>query len=177
MKIIINKSTIELLQGDITALEVDAIVNAANNHFWMGSGVAGVIKRKGGDVIEKEAMAQGPVPVGEAVITTGGALLAPHVIHAAAMGQDLKTDEENVRSATRSCFRRMEENSLVSIALPALGTGVGGLSLPFAALGMIDEAIVFLENGNEARVVIFALFDDNAYNVFKEVLEKRFPEG
>ena len=93
------------------------------------------------------------------------------------MGQDLQTDEKTVRSATRNCFRRMEENSLVSISLPALGTGVGGLSLPFATQGMIDEAIVFLENGNTPRVVIFALFDDNAYNVFKEALEKRFPEG
>ena len=93
------------------------------------------------------------------------------------MGQDLQTDEEKVRSATRNSFRRMEENNLVSIALPALGTGVGGLSLPLAAQGMIDEAIVFLENGKVPRVVIFAMFDDNAYNVFKEALEKRFPEG
>jgi len=177
MKITIAKSVIELRQGDITALKVDAIVNAANNHFWMGSGVAGAIRRKGGDVIEKEAVAQGPVPVGEAVITAGGALLAPHVIHAAAMGQDLQTDEEKVRCATRNSFRRMEENNLVSIALPALGTGVGGLSLPFAAQGMIDEAIVFLENGKAPRIVIFVMFDNKAYNVFKGALEKRFPEG
>ncbi|OYT47781.1 hypothetical protein B6U83_04530 [Thermoplasmatales archaeon ex4484_36] len=86
-------------EGDITAEEVDAIVNAANNHFWMGGGVAGAIKRRGGVEIEREAVSKGPVPVGEAVVTGAGRLKARYVIHAAVMGQDLATDGEKVRRA------------------------------------------------------------------------------
>ena len=118
-------------------------------------------------------MSQGPVPVGEAVVTTGGELKASHVIHAAAMGQDLIPDEDNVRNATRNSLKRMEEHNLASIAFPALGTGVGGLSLAVCAQAMIDEAISFLQNSG-ARRVIFALFDHGAYNAFNQELSARF---
>ncbi|MDQ3830194.1 MAG: macro domain-containing protein, partial [Candidatus Tectomicrobia bacterium] len=84
----VGTTTLEVVQGDITECAVDAVVNAANNHLWMGAGVAGAIKRKGGQVIEDEAVRQGPIPVGEAVVTSGGTLQARYVIHAAAMGQD-----------------------------------------------------------------------------------------
>src|SRR3972149_446583 len=96
-------------KGDITDSGADAIVNAANNHLWMGSGVAGAIKRKGSAEIEKEAIAKGPIAVGEAVATTGGKLKARYVIHAAAMGQDLRTDEAKIASATRNALLRAEE--------------------------------------------------------------------
>lgn len=174
MQIRINKSMIEIQQGDITALDVDAVVNAANDHLWMGAGVAGAIKKKGGSVIEEEAMGQGPIPVGEAVVTTAGALKAGYVIHAAAMGQDLKTDEEKVRAATRNSFKRMAEKKLSSIALPALGTGVGGFPLWASAQAMIDEAIQFLQDQQDARRIIFVLFDQEAFEAFTEALSKRF---
>ena len=85
---------VEVVEGDIAALEVDAIANAANDRLWMGAGVAGALKRAGGEEIEREAVAKGPIPVGDAVATGAGRLPARHVIHAAVMGQDLRTSEE-----------------------------------------------------------------------------------
>ena len=117
---------IKLIQGDITDQEVDAIVNAANNHLWMGAGVAGAIKRKGGREIEDEAMKKGPIPIGEAVITSAGKLKAKYVIHAAVMGQDLTTNEEYIKNATLNSLKRAEELKIKSIAFLAFGTGVGG---------------------------------------------------
>src|SRR3989442_15788317 len=96
MKLKIGDSSVSIERGDITEWEVDAIVNAANSTLAMGAGVAGAIKRKGGVIIEEEAMRQGPVEGGEAVLTTGGNLAATHVIHAAGMGPDLNTDGEKI---------------------------------------------------------------------------------
>ena len=90
-------------EGDIAAVEADAVANAANDRLWMGAGVAGALKRAGGDEIEREAMALGPIPLGSAVATSGGRLPAGWVIHGAAMGQDLRTDGDLVRRTTRSC--------------------------------------------------------------------------
>jgi O-acetyl-ADP-ribose deacetylase (regulator of RNase III) len=121
--------TVTVLEGDITTRQVDAIVNAANNAFWMGSGVAGAIKSRGGQQIERDAVAQGPVEPGESVVTGAGALAARHVIHAAVMGQDLETDGDLIARATASALARAAERGLASIAFPALGTGVGGFPL------------------------------------------------
>src|SRR5437660_1465271 len=116
----------EVVEGDITKLEVDAIANAANDRLWMGVGVAGAIKRAGGEEIEREAVAQGPIAVGEAVATGAGRLAARYVIHGAVMGQDLRTDADTIRRTTQSCLRVANELGLESLALPAFGTGVGG---------------------------------------------------
>ena len=105
MHVSVNKGHIQIRKGDITESTSEAIVNAANNHLWMGGGVAGAIKRKGGAAIEREAMAQGPIEVGSSVMTSGGTLPSKYVIHAAVMGQDLHTDAERVRAATRSSLR------------------------------------------------------------------------
>ncbi len=164
---------ITLFQGDITALEVDAIVNAANNHLWMGGGVAGAIKRKGGVSIEAEAVRQGPVPVGESVVTAAGALPARYVIHAAVMGQDLRTDADKVRRATQSALCRAKELGIASVALPALGTGVGGFPLGDAARIMIEQARLHLASDTTVRRVIFALFGDDAYHAFQRELERQ----
>jgi O-acetyl-ADP-ribose deacetylase (regulator of RNase III) len=107
----VGGASIEVIQGDITLQTVDAIVNAANNHLWMGSGVAGAIKRTGGHQIEQEAVSQGPIDVGDAVITSAGTLHASHVLHAAGMGQDLKTDTAKIAAATRSCRVRLQANT------------------------------------------------------------------
>jgi O-acetyl-ADP-ribose deacetylase (regulator of RNase III) len=167
-----NQLIIELFKGDITALEVDGIVNAANNHLWMGAGVAGAIKRKGGAIIEKEAVAQGPIPVGEAVVTTAGSLPAHYVIHAAGMGQDLHTDVEKISLSTKNSLKRAAEKGMVSVAFPAIGTGVGGFSAEECARIMIDEAIKHSEEKSSVRKVIFALFDEGTYNSFKKVLSE-----
>jgi O-acetyl-ADP-ribose deacetylase len=113
---------LQVVDGDITALDVDAIANAANNHLWMGSGVAGAIKRAGGEDIERQAVAQGPIEVGDAVATDAGRLSARWVVHGAVMGQDLRTNGDLVRQTTESCLRVADELGAESIALPAFGT-------------------------------------------------------
>jgi O-acetyl-ADP-ribose deacetylase (regulator of RNase III) len=158
-----QKIRIKLVQGDLTDQEVDAIVNAANNHLWMGAGVAGAIKRKGGTEIEKEAMSKGPIPVGEAVVTRAGKLKAKHVIHAAVMGQDLTTNEEYIRSATLSALRRAEELKIKSIAFPAFGTGVGGFAVGECARIMLDAVKDFSERATQVLEVRFVLFDEKSY--------------
>jgi len=166
----IGEVTIELYQGDITELKADAIVNAANNHLWMGAGVAGAIKRKGGKIIEEEAVAQGPIPIGEAVVTTAGKLPAKYVIHAAGMGRDLRTDFNKVKECTKSSLLRAEEKSLSSIAFPAIGTGVGGLSYEECAWAMLGAVVNHISKPTNLKRVIFALFDNAAYKAFQEEL-------
>jgi O-acetyl-ADP-ribose deacetylase (regulator of RNase III) len=174
MRVRVGQAEVILQQGDITEMEVDAVVNAANNHLWMGSGVAGAIKRKGGESIEREAVAKGPVPVGEAVITGGGSLKAKHVIHAAGMGQDLKTDQDKIRLSTRNSLLRAEEHKLRSVAFPAIGTGVGGLSAYLCAKVMLEETVEFLQESQSLRKVAFALLDEGTYRIFKEQLSEMF---
>jgi O-acetyl-ADP-ribose deacetylase (regulator of RNase III) len=159
---------LEVVDGDITRLEVDAIANAANDRLWMGAGVAGAIKRAGGDEIEREAVANGPIPVGEAVATTGGRLPARWVIHGAVMGQDLRTDADKVRRTTASCLRVADELGARSLALPAFGTGVGGF--PLEACARIMVAAVRAHEPGSLRRVVFAVFGDEARDAFDHAL-------
>jgi len=169
MRIQINHTTLELIQSDITELATDAIVNAANNHLWMGAGVAGAIKRAGGQEIEDEAVARGPIPIGEAAVTGGGRLRARYVIHAAAMGRDLRTDADKVRQATQNSLRRADELALKSIAFPALGTGVGGFPLEECARIMLDVVQGHGASGTSLGRVVFVLYDEPAYQAFERV--------
>ena len=167
----IGPSLIRLVQGDMTTLAVDAIVNAANDHLWMGGGVAGAIKRRGGAEIEAEAVRKGPLPIGGAVATGAGQLPARYVIHAVTMGQDLETNEAYVRAATRSALRVAETLGLHSVALPALGTGVGGFPVDRAASAMLAETAAHLRAGSALTEIVFALFDAPAYAAFLTALE------
>jgi O-acetyl-ADP-ribose deacetylase (regulator of RNase III) len=161
MKRQIGFALILVQQGDISTVDADAVVNAANTQLWMGGGVAGAIKRAGGEQIEREAMVQGPIRIGEAVATTGGRLRARHVIHAATMGPDLVTGAEAIRAATRSSLRLAEEMSLSSIALPLLGTGVGGFSLEEAATLMLAEVAGHAHrSGHPGRVILVGFGPD-----------------
>lgn len=166
-----QKTRIKLIQGDITEQEVDAIVNAANDHLWMGAGVAGAIKRKGGTEIEKEAMSKGPIPVGEAVVTSAGNLKAKYVIHAAIMGQDLTTSEEYIKNATINSFKRAEELRISSIAFPAFGTGVGGFSIDECARIMLDAVRDFTKRAKCLDEVRFVLFDQTSYDAWSVRLQ------
>ncbi|NIM96568.1 MAG: Appr-1-p processing protein [candidate division Zixibacteria bacterium] len=161
-----QKIRIKLIQGDITEQEVDAVVNAANDHLWMGAGVAGAIKRKGGTEIEKEAMSKGPIPVGEAVITSAGNLKAKYVIHAAIMGQDLTTSEEYINNATINSLERAEELRISSIAFPAFGTGVGGFPIDECARIMLDAVRDFTKRAKYLDEVRFVLFDETIYDAW-----------
>ena len=173
MKVKVGKTDLLIERGDLTEWEVDAIVNAANSHLWMGAGVAGAIKRKGGVIIEEEAVRQGPVEVGEAVITTAGNLPATHVIHAAAMGQDLKTDAQKIAQATRSSLAIADKRKLSSIAFPALGTGVGGFPLAQAAEAMLSAVLSHIQTGNTSlRKIAFVLYQDEACKAFTETLNR-----
>ena len=174
MKVRIGAAVLTTEQGDITDQTVDAIVNAANNHLWMGAGVAGAIKRRGGPTIEEAAIAQGPIDVGTAIITTGGNLPARFVIHAAAMGQDLQTDEQKIYRATCSSFELAAQENLTSLALPALGTGVGGFSAEQCAQIMVDAAVEFLQQPSSLNRVVFVLFDAATCQAFDTVLTSMF---
>jgi O-acetyl-ADP-ribose deacetylase (regulator of RNase III) len=158
--------TLEIHDGDITAETTDAIVNAANTHFWMGAGVAGAIASRGGREIEREAMAQGPVEPGACVITTAGRLTASHVIHAAVMGQDLQTSGTYIERATSNALALAEAHGLNSIAFPAFGTGVGGFALGDCA--RIMTGAVRGHTAGSLRLVRFVLFGQRAYRAFVE---------
>jgi O-acetyl-ADP-ribose deacetylase (regulator of RNase III) len=166
---------LEVVEGDITRLEVDAIANAANDRLWMGAGVAGAIKRAGGEEIEREAVAKGPIPVGEAVATGAGSLPARWVVHGAVMGQDLRTSAELVRATTRACLRLADELGCESLALPAFGTGVGRFPLDECARLMVEEARAF--EGTTLRRVIFAVFGAEAYGSFSSAVSSPEPDG
>jgi O-acetyl-ADP-ribose deacetylase (regulator of RNase III) len=174
MKIHVGKGEITIAQGDIAEQETDAVVNAANNQLWMGAGVAGALKRKGGQVIEQEAMAKGPIAVGDAISTSGGALKAKRVIHAAVMGQDLHTNADFIRQATNKSLQVAEAEGLSSISFPALGTGVGGFSLFHCASVMLGTALEFMVGSSKLREVRFVLFDEEAREIFENELKNRF---
>jgi O-acetyl-ADP-ribose deacetylase (regulator of RNase III) len=163
---------IEVVRGDIAEQDTTAIVNAANNHFWMGSGVAGAIKRKGGQVIEDEAIALGPIDVGQAVCTSGGSLTARYVIHAAVMGQDLQTDATKIRWATRNSLQIAEKRSTPSLSFPALGTGVGGFPVDECARIMVDEVRSHLKAATHLKLVRFVVFDEESLRVFRHEIAR-----
>jgi len=159
---------LEVREGDIAEVEADAIANAATDHLWMGAGVAGALKRAGGDEIEHEAMAQGPIELGTAVATAAGRLHARYVVHGAVMGQDLRTNAELVRRTTRSCLDVADELGCRSLALPAFGTGVGGFPLDECARIMVGEAQAFEPRSLE--YVLFAVRGQDAEAAFQAAL-------
>ncbi len=166
---------LEVREGDIAEVEADAVANAANDRLWMGAGVAGALKRAGGDEIEREATALGPIALGSAVATTAGRLPARYVIHGAVMGQDLRTDADLVRRTTRSCLALADELGCRSLALPAFGTGVGGFALSECARIMVEEARSFEPQSLER--VIFAVFGGEAYEAFSSELSSPLSDG
>jgi O-acetyl-ADP-ribose deacetylase (regulator of RNase III) len=166
---------LDVREGDIAALEVDAVANAANDRLWMGAGVAGALKRVGGDEIEQEAIAQGPIALGSALATSAGRLAARWVIHGAVMGQDLRTNADLVRRTTHSCLELADELGCRSLALPAFGTGVGGFPLAECAAVMVEEARRFEPRSLER--VIFAVFGADAYESFSSELSSPEPDG
>jgi O-acetyl-ADP-ribose deacetylase (regulator of RNase III) len=146
---------LEVVVGDLLDAGTDAIVNAANSELWMGGGVAGAIKRAAGDAVEREAMEQGPISPGEAVLTSAGRMQPPTrwVIHAATMGPDLQTSEEYIARATASALVAAAKAGAKSVAFPALGTGVGGFPIKRAARVMVGAALGVEDAGALERVV------------------------
>ena len=166
------KQKVRLEQGDIAQVDTEAVVNAANSELWMGSGVAGALRKAGGAGIEQEAVAQGPIGVGEAVLTGAGHLKALHVIHAAAMAPGRSASAETVQAATLSALRIAAENNIVSIALPALGTGVGAVSFRDCARAMYSAIEEHCDGQRLPSDIRLVLFGGNALEVFQNELER-----
>ena len=160
---------IEILQGDLTEMDVDAIVNAANNDLKLGGGVAGAIRRKGGPVIQEECDATGTIPLGGAAITSGGKLKARYVIHAASMELGGRTSAASLRSATAHSLRIAAQKGLKSIAFPAVGTGIAQFPVRECADIMLRETAKHFEQPTSLEKVYFVLFDAEALATFVAV--------
>ena len=171
MKLRLNNSEIELVQGDITESDTDAIVNAANSQLVLGAGVAAAIRTKGGPAIQEECNAIGHCPVGGAVITSGGTLKARHVIHAVGPRQGEGDEEEKLKNATLSSLKVAEENNLKSITFPAISTGVYGFPLDACARIMLTTVKEYLSGTKKIERVVFALFDDQSFKVFEDQMK------
>jgi O-acetyl-ADP-ribose deacetylase (regulator of RNase III) len=160
---------IEIRQGDITELDVDAIVNAANNDLQLGGGLAGAIRRKGGPGIQAECDEIGTIPVGGAAITSGGELKARHVIHAASMRLGGATTAQALRSSTAHALRIASQNGLKTVALPAIGAGIGGFPMRECAEIMLRETAKHFEQSTSIEKVQFVLWDPGTLVAFQEV--------
>ena len=161
---------IELVKGDITELDVDAIVNAANSRLKHGGGVALAIVRKGGKIIQDESDKIGYCEVGNAVITTAGRLKARYVIHAVGPRYGEGNEDIKLRNATLNSLRLADEYNLSSIAFPAISTGIFGFPKDRCARIMLDAAMSY--KSNSIKKIIFCLYDDETYNIFKEELDR-----
>ena len=160
--------TVEVLQGDLTKQDVDAIVNAANNDLELGGGVAGAIARAGGPQIQAECRAIGPIAVGDAAITGGGNLRARFVIHAASMRLGGRTSAEGLRGSTRRSLDLANQRGLRSIAFPAVGTGIARFPLDECARIMLEEVAAQAGHPSSLREVRFVLFGVDAEAAFRE---------
>lgn len=156
------------VKGDITDLAVDAIVNAANTDLQLGAGVAGAIRRKGGEKIQEACDEIGPIRLGETAVTGGGNLKAFYVIHAASMTLGGRTSAESLRMSTRNTLLRAEEKAIKTLAFPAIGTGIAGFPMEQCAEIMLSEVLHHLKSRSSLEKIYFVLFDDAALQIFDE---------
>ena len=174
MKAVINGIAVELVQGDITELTVDAIVNAANSQLILGSGVAGAIRRKGGPAIQEECLRIGYCEVGSAVITGGGNLTARYVIHAVGPRMGEGSESGKLANAVRASLNLAEAQRLRNLALPAISTGIFGYPLEGCADVMLRVIIDYtFEDLQSLEHIIVCLYDDRAFNIFAAEFEKK----
>jgi len=166
----VKNSLLKLKQGDITELETDAIVNAANSQLIMGGGVAGAIRRKGGPNIQEACNKIGGTYVGGAVITTGGNLKAKYVIHAVGPRMGEGNEDEKLKNATLNSLRLMDENNLQTIAFPAISTGIFGYPIDKCAKIMINTVKEYLKGETQIKSVIFCLYTQSDFDVFEKGL-------
>lgn len=174
----IRGGTLELAEGDITALDTDAIVNPANPALALGGGVAGAIRRRGGPSIQAECDRIGRCPEGGAVATTGGSLPARFVIHAVGPvwgNQDPEESDRLLASACREALARASEKALASVALPSISTGIFGFPIERAARILLREAVRHLESPALPRRVVFCLYGEGAIEVYRRALDEVLP--
>ena len=172
MDVKIEDRTLELVEGDITEMDTDAIVNAANDQLILGGGVAGAIRRKGGPEIQAECDRIGGTFVGGAVITTGGKLKARHVIHAVGPRMGEGDEDRKLRDATLNSLKLAEEHNLTSLAFPAISTGIFGFPVDRCARIMLGVTVEYLRGTTHLERVVFCLFGHDSYEVFAAQLER-----
>ena len=168
---------IVLQQGDLTEMDTDAIVNAANNDLQLGGGLAGVIRRKCGDSVQRECNEIGAIPVGGAAITAAGKIRARHIIHAASMQLGGHTTTRALRTATAHSLRIASERGLRTLAFPAIGTGIGGFPLSECAAIMLGETVRHLKGPTTLEKIYFVLFDSKALGAFEKVMAEMKERG
>ena len=170
MQVKINNSVLELVKGDITELDCDAMVNAANAQLILGGGVAGAIRRKGGPAIQQECDKIGGTFVGGAVITTGGNLKAKYVIHAVGPRMGEGNEDEKLKNATLNSLKVADENKLQSIAFPAISTGIFGYPADRCAKIMLSTIREYLNSNTGIKKITMCLFDDKTFEIFAKEL-------
>ncbi len=174
LSIQLEGTQLELAEGDITDLEVDAIVNAANEELKLGTGVAGAIREKGGPSIQEECDRIGGTPVGTAVLTGGGELKARHVIHAVGPQMGEGDEDRKLQSAIRSSLALADRHGLKSIALPAISTGNFGYPMDRCARILLTEVYRYLQGGTKIERVVVSLLTDEDFEIFKRELRRGF---
>lgn len=172
----VNQSTVELVQGDITGIDTEAIVNAANSHLAHGGGVAGAIVRKGGQIIQEESNRwiheHGPVPVGQAAITGAGNLPAAWVIHAVGPRLGEGNEDTKLRQATLNSLKLADEHELKSLVLPAISTGIFGYPVDRCAKIMLTTTLEYLQGITGLKRIVFCLWGRKELTAFQKVLEE-----
>jgi O-acetyl-ADP-ribose deacetylase (regulator of RNase III) len=169
-----NNTTLELVEGDITDFDVEAIVNPANEKLLLGGGVAGVIKRKGGPSVQEECRRIGSTPTGTAVITGAGKLKYRHIIHAVGPKMGEGDEDRKLSSAVRASLALADRHGLKSLAMPAISTGNYGFPMDRAARITLTEVHRYLQGGTKLQRVIVVLYDDPAYTSFARELRRGF---
>ncbi len=173
----IADSVIELVAGDITELDTDAIVNAANSSLILGGGVAGAIRSKGGPRIQAECNRIGGTYVGGAVITTAGNLKARHVIHAVGPRMGEGDEDAKLKNATLNSLKLADKYQLKSLAFPAISSGIFGFPIERCANIMLSTTIDYLGQETGLERVVFCLYDNRAYTTFKTELERQLAQA
>ncbi|MDH3522563.1 MAG: macro domain-containing protein [Acidobacteriota bacterium] len=169
-----DSATLELLEGDITELSVDALVNAANEELKLGSGVAGAILKKAGSSIQKECDRIGGTPVGTAVLTGAGDLDVKHVIHAVGPRRGEGDEDRKLASAVRASLALADRHGLKSIALPAISTGTFGFPMDRCARVTLTEIHRYLQGGTKLERVVVCLYGEEAFSTFRRELRRGF---
>ena len=169
----LGQAVLEVNQCDITEMDTDAIVNAANAQLVLGAGVAGAIRTKGGPKIQEECDSIGGTFVGGAVITTGGNLKSKHVIHAVGPRMGEGNEEEKLKNATLNSLKLTDENNLTSITFPAISTGIFGFPKERCAEIMLGTVMDYLKKGDTGlKRVVFCLHGASSYEIFSETLKR-----
>ena len=172
----INRKQLVLMQGDITEMDTDAIVNAANKDLILGAGVAGAIRTKGGPTIQEECNRIGGAPVGGAAITTGGDLKARYVIHAVGPRMGEGDEDRKLKNATLNSLKLADEKNLKSICFPAISTGIFGFPIARCAEIMLRTAVEYLKGQTGLEKIVFCLFGRDSYEVFVNRLKQETRE-